>query len=143
MQVVEVSEIQDGHPVEFPSVTVCNIEPISWRKLRELLDDSASNHSDVRRWLEFLETFNFGPQEAHLRSIRAFHENVGEDALYVRHSLNESLLHCSFNKQPCSTANFTTSFDGNYYSCFTFNTQPQDPPLPLIVHSTGPEHGLR
>ncbi|XP_076442529.1 FMRFamide-activated amiloride-sensitive sodium channel-like [Babylonia areolata] len=174
-QVVEVSEIQDGLPVEFPSVTLCNIEPISWRKLRQLLNGTDSNSSDVRGWLEFLETYDFGAQTPHLRSIRAFHENVGEDAMFVRHSLNESLLHCSFNKQPCSTANFSTSFDGNYYSCFTFNTrgeeqqEPEPDPDPeadslggssssssssssrkkkrrrrkrLIVHSTGPEHGL-
>ncbi|XP_076464690.1 FMRFamide-activated amiloride-sensitive sodium channel-like [Babylonia areolata] len=156
-QVVEVSEIQDGHPVEFPSVTLCNIEPISWRKLQALLNSTSSSSSSfssssssttsssasssVRDWLQFLETFDFGEQQAHLRSIRAFHENVGEEGvLHVRHSLSESLLHCRFNKRPCSTANFSTSFDGNYYSCFTFNAE--DGRKRLIVHSTGPEHGL-
>lgn len=137
-----MSEIQDGLPVEFPSVTVCNIEPISWRKLRLLLNGTAGN-SSVLGWLQFLETFHFGLQQPHLRSVRAFHENVGDDALYVRHSIKDSLLHCRFNKEPCSTSNFTTIFDGNYYSCFTFNAQPLDPSDRLIVQSTGPEYGLR
>ncbi|KAL8590301.1 hypothetical protein ACOMHN_006417 [Nucella lapillus] len=160
-QVVEVSEIQDGLPVEFPAVTLCNIEPISWRKLRRLLNGTTPETTEVRAWLHFLETFDFGEQHAHLRSIRAFHENVAEGVVHVQHSLNESLLHCRFNKRPCSTANFTTSFDGNYYSCFTFNAQEavgagsdvegegveeeeeeEKKRKKLIVHSTGPEHGL-
>ncbi|KAK7493929.1 hypothetical protein BaRGS_00014811 [Batillaria attramentaria] len=49
-QVVELSEIKDSMPVEFPSVTVCNIEPISWRKLRVLFENP---DLELLQWLNF------------------------------------------------------------------------------------------
>ena len=52
-QVVELSEIKDSMPVEFPSVTVCNIEPISWRKLRPLF----KTQSDLIHWLRFTSRY--------------------------------------------------------------------------------------
>ena len=50
-QVVELSEIKDSMPVEFPSVTVCNIEPISWRKLRLLFQNPED--TELMQWLNF------------------------------------------------------------------------------------------
>lgn len=50
-QVVELSEIKDSMPVEFPSVTVCNIEPISWRKLRLLFENGED--TELMQWLNF------------------------------------------------------------------------------------------
>ncbi|KAK6180811.1 hypothetical protein SNE40_008796 [Patella caerulea] len=135
-QVVEVSEVKDSMPVEFPAITVCNIEPISLRKVRKLLSlpDAA-----LKKWLEFVYRFKFGKQSAHLSSIRAFYENLGDEAEYVRHELKDFMLHCRFNKETCGGSNFTTSFDGNYYSCFTFNRGNSDK---ILMHSTGPENGL-
>ena len=50
-QVVELSEIKDSMPVEFPSVTVCNIEPISWRKIRLLFQNPED--TELMQWLNF------------------------------------------------------------------------------------------
>ncbi|KAK6175316.1 hypothetical protein SNE40_013804 [Patella caerulea] len=135
-QVVEVSEIKDSMPVEFPSVTVCNIEPISLRKLRIMINNS---DSDLMQWLQFLGEFQFGPQQAHLTSIRAFYENLGDAAEYLSHDINDFMIHCRFNQELCSTSNFTSFFDGNYYSCFTFNSGVVEK---LLMHATGPQNGL-
>ncbi|ESP02955.1 hypothetical protein LOTGIDRAFT_111045 [Lottia gigantea] len=135
-QVVEVSEVKDSMPVEFPAITVCNIEPISLRKVRKLL---SLPNADLKRWLEFVYRFKFGKQTAHLTSIRAFYENLGDEAEYVRHELKDFIKHCRFNKDQCGSSNFTMSFDGNYYSCFTFNRGHYDK---ILMHSTGPENGL-
>ena len=138
-QVVEVSEIKDSMPVEFPSVTLCNIEPMSWRKVRTLFDKP---DGELMTWLRFLdsESFTFGDQQAHLTSIRAFYENLGDEAKYISHDINDFLIHCRFNDEICSVENFTTTFDGNYFNCFTFNMG--DMVEKLLMHATGPQNGL-
>lgn len=50
------------------------------------------------------------------------------------------LIHCQFNQEACSVENFTTSFDGNYFNCFTFNGG--TPEKRLLMHATGPQNGL-
>ena len=50
------------------------------------------------------------------------------------------LLHCQFNQDVCYTSNFTTSFDGNFFNCFTFNTGTEKEKL--LMHATGPQNGL-
>ncbi|PVD24875.1 hypothetical protein C0Q70_15364 [Pomacea canaliculata] len=137
-QVVELSEIKDSMPVEFPSVTVCNIEPISWRKLRLLFENGED--TELMQWLNFTMRFKFGNQHPHLTSIRAFYENLGDEAKNISHELKDLLIHCQFNQEACSVENFTTSFDGNYFNCFTFNGG--TPEKRLLMHATGPQNGL-
>ncbi|RUS76465.1 hypothetical protein EGW08_015779, partial [Elysia chlorotica] len=134
-QVVELSEIKDSMPVEFPSVTICNIEPLSLQQLHPL----PGENSTLYKWLYFTHLFRFSRQ-TFFGSVRAFYENLGEVAKNMSHSLEDMLIQCSFNRENCSTRNFTYSFDGNYFSCFTFNGgQLQDQ---LQMHATGPENGL-
>ncbi|XP_059143117.1 FMRFamide-activated amiloride-sensitive sodium channel-like [Physella acuta] len=136
-QVVELSEIKDSMPVEYPSVTVCNIEPISLRKLREI--HSRDTTKVIQKWLHFLDIVTFN-ERAFMNSIRAFYENLGDEAKKISHDLGDLLIHCRFNRELCSVQNFTSFFDGNYFNCFTFNGgQLKDK---LQMHSTGPENGL-
>ncbi|XP_041351478.1 FMRFamide-activated amiloride-sensitive sodium channel-like [Gigantopelta aegis] len=135
-QVVEISVIKESEPIMFPAITVCNIEPISSRKLGILLEKPDSH---VLQWLKFLEHFEFANQTAHYSSIVAFYENVGDEALFVRHDVNDFIVHCHFNRMPCSSTNFSTTWDSNYYSCFTFNSGWNKTAL---LHSSGPQHGL-
>nr|7YVB_A Chain A, FMRFamide-gated Na+ channel [Aplysia californica]7YVB_B Chain B, FMRFamide-gated Na+ channel [Aplysia californica]7YVB_C Chain C, FMRFamide-gated Na+ channel [Aplysia californica]7YVC_A Chain A, FMRFamide-gated Na+ channel [Aplysia californica]7YVC_B Chain B, FMRFamide-gated Na+ channel [Aplysia californica]7YVC_C Chain C, FMRFamide-gated Na+ channel [Aplysia californica] len=136
-QVVELSEIKDSMPVEYPSVTICNIEPISLRKIRKAYNKNESQN--LKDWLNFTQTFHFKDM-SFMNSIRAFYENLGSDAKKISHDLRDLLIHCRFNREECTTENFTSSFDGNYFNCFTFNGgQLRDQ---LQMHATGPENGL-
>nr|AAK20896.1 FMRFamide-gated and pH-modulated sodium channel [Lymnaea stagnalis] len=136
-QVVELSEIKDSMPVEYPSVTICNTDPISLRKIRRSV---FSNESLLlRSWLTFIETFKF-EQSAIMQSIRAFYENLGTEAKKISHDLQDLLIHCRFNREECSVSNFTYSFDGNYFNCFTFNGGQLKEKLQM--HATGPDNGL-
>ncbi|KAH9494544.1 hypothetical protein Btru_042391 [Bulinus truncatus] len=136
-QVVELSEIKDSMPVEYPSVTVCNIDPITLRKIFRLHDSTGGQK--LKRWFRFIQKFRF-EQMAFMDSFRAFYENLGEEAKRISHELPDLLIHCRFNREICSVSNFTTSFDGNYFNCFTFNGgQLTDQ---LQMHATGPENGL-
>ncbi|KAK0064091.1 FMRFamide-activated amiloride-sensitive sodium channel [Biomphalaria pfeifferi] len=136
-QVVELSEIKDSMPVEYPSVTVCNIEPISITKILNL--QNTTKGQKVKRWLKFIMRFSF-EQMSFIESFRAFYENLGDEAKMISHELPDLLIHCRFNREICNVSNFTTSFDGNYFNCFTFNGgQLADQ---LQMHATGPENGL-
>lgn len=136
-QVVELSEIKYSMPVQFPSVTVCNIEPISLRKITELVARNESQN--LKEWLAFVHSQKF-ENKPFMESVRAFYENLGKDALNVSHELDDLLVHCRFNRDKCSADNFTTFFDGNYFNCFTFNGGGQADQIEM--HGTGPENGL-
>ncbi|XP_070192797.1 FMRFamide-activated amiloride-sensitive sodium channel-like [Littorina saxatilis] len=138
-QVVELSEIKDSMPVEFPAITVCNNDPFSVRKLRLLFEKP--DDTELMQWLNFTQKFNFGAEHTpHLTSIRAFYENLGEEARSISHDLDDFLIHCRFNQEKCHISNFTTFFDGNYFNCFTFNGGEQGEKL--LMHATGPQNGL-
>ena len=143
-QVVEVSNMKDGMPVEFPSVTVCNIAAMSLTKVNELLETG----SDIMDWLTFVGVTNFGEQDARMDSIQAFYENLPTEARYIGHDLNNFIVNCRFNQKSCVESNFTLFFDGkNYFNCFTFNSgydfERQKPKEEkLLMHATGPQNGL-
>ncbi|CAG5119243.1 unnamed protein product [Candidula unifasciata] len=136
-QVIELSEIKDSMPVGYPSVSICNIEPISLRSIRRMYVNNETHN--LIDWLRFIQDFRF-EQESFMNSIRAFYENLGDDAKRVSHDLEDMLIHCRFNKENCSVLNFTTFFDGNYFNCFTFNGGNSKDQLQM--HATGPENGL-
>lgn len=144
-QVVEVSNMKEGMPVEFPSVTICNIATISITKVNKLLEQ---NSSDIRNWFEFIQQTNFGKHNMRMDTHQAFYENLPEEARSIGHSIENFVVNCRFNQRDCGPANFSLFFDGkNYYNCYTFNSgydeekkKPKDEKL--LMHTTGPQNGL-
>ena len=138
-QVVELSEIKDSMPVEYPSVTICNTNPVSMRKIRLAYESNSDKIENLKKWIMLSESYKF-EQKSFMDSIRAFYENLDEDAKYISHDLQDMLLHCRFNREECTHDNFTSFFDGSYFNCFTFNGGRLGEQLKM--HSTGPENGL-
>lgn len=144
-QVVEVSNMKDGMPVEFPSVTVCNIAHMSLTKINKLL---ATNTSNIMDWLNFINGTNFAQQDARMDSSQAFFENLEDEARFVGHDLENFIVHCRFNQKACDPSNFTLFFDGkNYFNCFTFNSgydfvKGHAKEEKILMHATGPQNGL-
>ncbi|KAH3820941.1 hypothetical protein DPMN_122693 [Dreissena polymorpha] len=144
-QVVEVSQMKEGMPVEFPSVTLCNIATISLTKVNELI---IRNETDIMSWFTFIKNAKFGEHTDRMDSHQAFYENLPEVGKAIGHSIDNFVISCRFNTKPCSSANFTLYFDGkNYYNCFTFNSgydevkkEPKE--QKLLMHTTGPQNGL-
>lgn len=143
-QVVEVSNMKEGMPVEFPAVTICNIATISLTKVNKLLEGG----SDIMQWFNFIQRTNFGDHESRMDSHQAFYENLPAEAKYIGHSIDNFVINCRFNNEDCGPQNFTLFFDGrNYYNCFTFNNgfdekrgKPKEEKL--LMHTTGPQNGL-
>ncbi|KAH3714687.1 FMRFamide-activated amiloride-sensitive sodium channel-like [Dreissena polymorpha] len=144
-QVVEVSQMKEGMPVEFPSVTLCNIATVSLTKINELINQNAT---DIMPWLTFIKNTNFGDHDERMDSHQAFYENLPEVAQAIGHSIDNFVISCRFNARECSAANFSLYFDGkNYYNCYTFNSgydavEKQPKKEKLLMHTTGPQNGL-
>lgn len=136
--VVEVSEMKTGMPVEFPAITICNIQAISLTKIKQQME---RNTSKVVDWVKFQQCSKFGEQQTRMESTQAFFENLNEEAMASGHDIKDILLHCRFNQQKCNANNFTHFFDGqNYFNCYTFNSIRQSEKI--LIHATGPEYGL-
>lgn len=143
--VVEVSNMKEGMPVEFPAVTICNIATISIAKVNKLLE---TNNSDIREWFQFIQTTNFGKHNTRMDTHQAFYENLPDDARSIGHSIENFVVNCRFNQRDCGPMNFSLFFDGkNYYNCYTFNSgydeekqQPKEEKI--LMHTTGPQNGL-
>ncbi|XP_052780063.1 FMRFamide-activated amiloride-sensitive sodium channel-like isoform X2 [Mya arenaria] len=144
-QVVEVSQMKEGMPVEFPAVTLCNIATISLTKVNELI---ARNNTDIMKWFTFIQNTNFGEQDERMDSHQAFYENMPDVAKYIGHSAENFVVSCRFNTKECSASNFSIYFDGkNYFNCYTFNSgydNKLNKPIKdkLLMHTTGPQNGL-
>ena len=148
-QVVEVSNMKDGMPVEFPSVTVCNIATISLTKVNGYMNSNESSiGKDMLKWFTFVSETDFGEQDLRMDSHQAFYENLPKEAKAIGHDIKNLIIHCRFNQKECGPANFTLYFDGkNYYNCYTFNSgydfvndRPQQEKV--LMHTTGPQNGL-
>nr|XP_011440507.2 FMRFamide-activated amiloride-sensitive sodium channel isoform X2 [Crassostrea gigas] len=136
--VVEVSEMKDGMPVEFPSVTICNTQALSLTKLKDRMNETP----DINNWFQFISNANFGEHFSRVESVQGFYENLFQEAKNVGHEIKDTLLHCRFNQRPCHPHNFTRYFNGkNYYNCYTFNSKQGDHDM-QYMHTTGPQHGL-
>ncbi|XP_076110073.1 FMRFamide-activated amiloride-sensitive sodium channel-like isoform X1 [Mytilus galloprovincialis] len=136
--VVEVSEMKTGMPVEFPAVTICNIQAISLTKIKHQME---RRHSKVVDWFKFQQCSRFGEQQIRMESTQAFFENLNSEAMASGHDINDILLHCRFNQHKCNASKFTHFFDGqNYFNCYTFNSKRLAEKI--LIQATGPEYGL-
>ena len=136
--------------VDFPSVTVCNIQPISWTEKQKFLQDNSTRFfywdnitynylknmsSDLGKSEEFEFVYN------RLRQPVGFFENIGEEAQLVGHQPDDFIMRCKFGAKDCSHANFTYFQDPMYFNCYTFNGGNLSKEK-LISRTTGPQEGL-
>lgn len=70
--VVEVSEMKDGMPVEFPSVTICNTHAMSLTKVKQRFAEV----TDYEQWFGYISTVKFGEQQTRVESTQGFYENM-------------------------------------------------------------------
>ena len=140
-QVVEVSEMKEGMPVEFPSVTICNTHAQSLSKLKEKMASNKEENKVYGHWFQFISSANFGKLMARVESTQGFYENLLDDAKAIGHNIDDTLLRCRFNQEPCNAVNFTQYFDAkSYFNCFTFNSNRNEGKK--YMHATGPQNGL-
>ncbi len=137
--------------IEFPSVTVCNIQPFS---MTTALAMRANTSTRAFYWDNITRThFKESPGPSmtsdlsydllynRVRQPIGFFENIGDEVKDIGHQPWDMVLSCRFGIERCSHHNLTRFQSPQYYNCYTFNggnTSKDN----LIVKTTGPQAGL-
>jgi hypothetical protein len=146
----EVTMMTQGD-VPFPSITVCNIEPLVMARASWLSNDpSSSSYEYQRKKVPLVDALIQKDSSSteyrkilnRVNSTRGFYENLARnESQFVGHRLKDLVLGCTYAEMDCLDNledNFAFIPDGTYYNCFTFS------PLKLSPNAigVGPEVGL-
>ena len=119
--------------ISFPSVSVCNIQPMSPTTAEELLMDPNSNFyrwynatqnlQEAKDYLEDIDRLKeYETFESRLQQPIGYYENIGAEAQVVGHAAMDFILGCTFSQNRCShELNFTLFQSAQYFNCYTFN----------------------
>jgi hypothetical protein len=107
-------------PSTFPKVTFCNLSPFTTRSGFENYVNQVYTDSQLKNLSYNLKFFS-----ALTARVYAFERVLNSSDLAkksISHRLEDVLIGCKFNYQPCTLADFTWEFDNFYGNCFSFNT---------------------
>jgi Amiloride-sensitive sodium channel len=167
---LQVTEIEVSY-VEFPSITICNLQPVSASTSAIMNSDPRTKlhqwNNATRDYFEHLDaqnestTHEYDMMYDRMRGPRGFFENIGiAEASVIGHQAHDFIIHCTFSKALCSADNFSWFASADFYNCYTFNGVDlavagdvngtldgdagggRQQRQPLIASSTGPESGL-
>lgn len=116
-------EVVDRVPVDFPAVTVCNLNPFdrryAERYINRVLDENDLSH------VNNISLIDLTPVKIKylVRSAMASDHNLTEsDRRSFGYDIDYMLLTCFFNDKPCNSSDFIWRYDFNYGNCYTFNS---------------------
>ena len=146
----QISRVQ-FKSIDFPSITLCNIQPMSFSTGLTLLGDETSKFFYWTNTTDAFERqhgaqYNLSDSEFEymfnrLRQPVGYFENIGDEALEVGHKLSDFVLRCTFAGEDCFAENFTLYQSPTYFNCYTFNGG-NISINKLIAKTTGPQQGL-
>ncbi|GFY37026.1 acid-sensing ion channel 1 [Trichonephila inaurata madagascariensis] len=156
-------EVQSS--VNFPSVTVCNMNRMKSKYEPCLASDADFRKCSTGREHQFGSGFTFklperrnfqscysqlnGKRQKDADNFTEFFEKYSElkqvKRRFYGHQLKDLIQSCSFRGKPYDKDQFSYFFNARYGNCFTFNScddDSYDPKEELAVTSTGRESGL-
>lgn len=137
--------------VSFPSVTVCNLQPMSPSTASRMLRDPSTKFA---RWNAMsgalLRNQEFNDSDSspgyerwsdRLRGPQGFYDNIGSESRTVGHQQHNFILSCTFGKNGCTPTSFTYFSDPTYFNCYTYNGGNLSAEK-VMARASGPESGL-
>ncbi|XP_013400770.1 FMRFamide-activated amiloride-sensitive sodium channel-like [Lingula anatina] len=131
---------------EMPSITLCNINPISPSKQGDA-QQKQNTYIGVLTMLSYLENATklnrSDAANSHvfrLLSATGLYEHDENAPDEVGTSFQDFVIGCTFDMQPCGINQFSKFVDAQYYNCYTFNGLNVNDSL--VSMSTGPRNGL-
>lgn len=116
-------KVLEKTPVDFPAVTVCNLNPLDRRYSQNYIDKIFEKHN-----LTYLN--NISLVDLNLNAIKyLIKANINSDknlTMEIKRSfgfeISFMLLTCFFNGIKCNSSDFIWTYDFDYGNCFTFNS---------------------
>ncbi|KAF8793408.1 FMRFamide-activated amiloride-sensitive sodium like protein [Argiope bruennichi] len=158
--VVVSLHLDEKQDLEFPAVTVCNLNRMKTTHQRCLVPNISLERC-IRPGITMTRTTLFMSERRSLQSCTAeFGGEIDQDTqkefqFYMIYSTlskevrkeigsqgDEFIKHCSFNGKACSVKTFVESQSLRYGNCFTFNQGSRNKTSPLIVSETEYWSGL-
>ncbi|GFV61075.1 FMRFamide-activated amiloride-sensitive sodium channel [Trichonephila clavipes] len=155
-------EVKNGGNLEFPAVTVCNLNRIKKEKEKCVYED--------KPWFECFQpriaivSLNqpviFSERKIHTSTSNVttkrdkkyklksqeflnHYTSLDTDSQYCYgYKLNELVRQCSFNSNPCYASNFSSFQSIQYGNCFTINRKTLERKNIFKVKKVGPDTGL-
>ena len=135
----------------FPSVSICNILPMSDTTARKLLADPNSQFSQWYNITENLDVFEeaaetlnrtdeFEIVQNRMKQPIGYFENIGNESQIVGHQKMDFILGCTYGHYNCDLGSFVHFENANYFNCYTFNSKHGNDALK--AKSSGPLEGL-
>ena len=137
--------------ITFPSVSICNVQPVSATSAEELLRDNTSRFyawNELTNRLADYESVLDGEKleqllivEGRLRQSVGCYENIGNESQLVGHQAPDFIVGCSFSQSACSWRDFAFFHNAQFFNCYTFNGEYSDD-VSVIRTMSGPYEGL-
>lgn len=116
-------EVVEKAPVDFPAVTICNLNPLDRRYSQTYIDNILAKHN-------LTYTNNLSQLDINPNTIKyLIKSNIAADSnLTIKQKrefgfeIHFMLLTCFYNDKPCNSSDFIWRFDFDYGNCFTFNS---------------------
>ena len=106
---------RDGY--EYPDVTLCNLNPISGSNWREAAKNSSRLQTLYTKYIEGNDTGTRTDIPGYAKDL---FWSLGDEAVFIGHKLEDMLISCIFQRQPCDKNDFVLFQLPSLFNCFTF-----------------------
>lgn len=140
-------EVVSKSPVDFPAVTVCNLNAFDKRNAQKFINQTLAKNnisyvSDVTK-IDMSPTLVNNLIKASIIGNKNF---TKKDYVNLGFTIDYMLLTCYFNNIPCNSSDFVWRYDYDYTNCYTFNSgyDMNGNPVPIKqVNEAGSDRSLK